>query len=62
MMPRALRQSEQPLPPEILRLVEGIALTLAQEHHALDSAGKSLSKVGPERSDVQTRIRRETEA
>jgi hypothetical protein len=34
-MPRALRQSEQPLPPEIARLVEGIALTLAQEHHEI---------------------------
>jgi hypothetical protein len=41
-MPRAIRQSETPLPPEILRLVEGIALALAQEHHALESAGKSL--------------------
>ena len=41
-MPRAARQNETPLPPEILRLVEGIALALAQEHHALEIAGKGL--------------------
>jgi hypothetical protein len=41
---RALRQSEKPLSPDVLRLVEGIALTLAQEHHAMENAGKGLSK------------------
>ena len=42
-MRRPARQSETPLPPDVLRLVEGIALTLAQEHHALEIAGKPLS-------------------
>jgi hypothetical protein len=50
-MPRALRQSEKPLPPEIARLVEGIALALAQEHHALEISGNGLFNPVDGRSD-----------
>jgi hypothetical protein len=48
---RPARQSETPLPLDVLRLVEGIALTLAQEHHALEIAGKPLSKANESRSN-----------
>lgn len=51
-MTRPLRRCEKPLPPDLLRLVEGIALTLAQEHHALENGGKVLPKGGGERLDV----------
>lgn len=39
---RALRQPEEPVSPDVLRVVEGIALTLAQEHHAMENQGKGL--------------------
>ena len=37
------RQPEESLPPDILRIVEGIALALAQEHHTMENAEKGLS-------------------
>jgi len=40
---RTLRQAEESLSPDILRIVEGIALALAQEHHAMENAEKGLS-------------------
>ena len=48
---RPARQHQEPLSPEILRLVEGIALTLAQEHHALEIAGKGLGEDDERRED-----------
>lgn len=33
----------EPLNADVARLVEGIALTLAAEHHALENGGKGLS-------------------
>jgi hypothetical protein len=50
-MTRPARQPEKPLHPDILRLVEGIALSLAQEHHALKIAGKGLGGDDDVRSD-----------
>lgn len=41
-MSRALPRAETPLPADVLRIVEGIALALAQEHHAAETQGKGL--------------------
>jgi hypothetical protein len=48
---RAAYRPDEPLSPDVLRLVEGIALTLAQEHHAMENAGKGLSKIAEPRFD-----------
>jgi len=53
-MSRAARQCPEPLSPDVLRLVEGIALTLAQEHHAAELRGKELPKGGEERLDMMS--------
>jgi hypothetical protein len=55
-MTRALRQPEAPLDPDILRLVEGIALTLAQEHHAMENAPKRLSSNDRVRFDAAREV------
>jgi hypothetical protein len=39
---RPARQHPDFLPPDVLRLVEGIALTLAAEHHAAEIAARGL--------------------
>lgn len=41
-MNRPIRQHPEPLPADLLRIVEGIALALAQEHHAMENAAKTL--------------------
>jgi len=45
-MKHAQRQSEDSLPPDILRIVEGIALALAQEHHEMENAEKTVFRAG----------------
>jgi hypothetical protein len=42
---------DEPLPPDVLRLVEGIALTLAQEHHVAELRGKGLPNEADSGSD-----------
>jgi hypothetical protein len=50
-MNRPIRQHPEPLPADLLRIVEGIALALAQEHHAMENAGKGLFAEARLRSD-----------
>lgn len=45
------RQHLQPLPADILLLVEGIARTLAREDHEQEITRQGLSKAGRVRSD-----------
>jgi hypothetical protein len=41
-MNRPIRRHPESLPADLLRIVEGIALALAQEHHAMENRGKTL--------------------
>jgi hypothetical protein len=53
------RQPEESLPPDILRIVEGIALALAQEHHAMENDEKTVFRAG--RPGFDRRGRRQQE-
>jgi hypothetical protein len=55
-MNRPIRQHPEPLPADLLRIIESIALALAQEHHAAENAGKSLFADARLRSDGAPRI------
>jgi hypothetical protein len=49
----AARKPEIPVSPDLLRLVEGIALTLAQEDHARETQGKGLGGDRERREDAE---------